>query len=766
MDARFDRPVPIGMAAAEPIMKNFVRLARFAWPYRMRFAVSVACAVVVAGLGFANIGVVYPLLKILFYDQNVQMWVAEQVDTTQNEIATRQARLDALEDVEKWATQGEAGAKALNASYRESEDAMAEATKQLADKRKELNDLEKPLNREKGNDAKFLSKFRRAQGEAEARREELSRSAQLLLKAGDRAGFSERRARLAQDQAKEEVWLRRYQSIEPFVRKYMPDDAFRTLLLLIASVMAIIAVKGVFQFLQDVLVADITQLSLFDIRNLFFRRTMALDLSAFSDQGSAELMARFTNDMDSVAQGFNTVFSKVIREPLRIVFFLGGALWFNWRLTLLALVLVPVSAYCTMRAGKIMKRAMRRSLESMSNIFKILQETFQGIKVVKASTMERYERRRFFQETKSLYKKSIKVAKIDAMSDPVLEFLSMTTIVIALLSGSYLVLRRSLSINLGLFHLQLAARPMQMEDVFMLYTFLAGMADPIRKLANVHSKVQRAAAASDRICALMDRTPQVRDKVGACPLTRHQMRIDFEDVGFAYDGREPVVRGLELTVRHGETIAIVGPNGCGKSTLMNLLPRFWDVNSGSIRIDGHDVRDVHLKSLRGQIAYVTQETVLFEGSISENIAYGTRHATRDQIEAMAKRAYAHTFIMALPNGYDTMIGERGMSLSGGQRQRLALARAMLRNPSILILDEATSAVDIQDEALIRKAIEEFSRGRTTFMITHSLGSLQFADRIVLMNAGRVEAVGTDAELRKTSTLYRRLHEIHFQRESA
>ncbi len=249
-------------------------------------------------------------------------------------------------------------------------------------------------------------------------------------------------------------------------------------------------------------------------------------------------------------------------------------------------------------------------------------------------------------------------------------------------------------------------------------------------------------------------------------LKRHVRSIQFDNVGFSYDGREAVLRGVDLTVRHGETIALVGPNGCGKSTLMNLLPRFYDVQTGAIRIDGHDLRDVQQRSLRSQIGMVLQDTILFEGTVADNLSYGCRQATREQIEAAARRAYAHTFISQFPEGYDTLIGERGSSLSGGQRQRIALARAMLRDPAILILDEATSAVDIQDEALIRKAIEEFARSRTTFLITHNLGSLEFADRIVLMNDGRIEAVGTDAELIRTSTLYRRLHEIHFRRESA
>jgi ABC-type multidrug transport system fused ATPase/permease subunit len=470
--------------------------------------------------------------------------------------------------------------------------------------------------------------------------------------------------------------------------------------------------------------------------------------------------------MESLSQGLNTVLGRVIREPLRIISCLTGALWLNWRLTLLALVLVPVSAATTYRAGKIMKRAVRRSLESMSNIYKILQESLSGIKVVKAFTMERYERRRFFQETKSLYRKSVRVAVIDALSDPVLELLALTTVSIALLSGSYLVLNHRTSLDFGFMQLQLSSKPMAIEDLLTLYALLAGVSDPVRKLANVHSKIQRAAAASDRICSLMDRRPEVVDRIDAPRLPRHKLAIEFRDVTFGYAPEKPVIRGLSLKVRHGETIALVGPNGSGKSTLMNLLPRFWDVQSGSIAIDGQDLREVRLRSLRTQIGMVLQETTLFNDTVANNIAYGNRHIAREAIVEAAKRSYAHQFIGQLPDGYDTVLGEHGVGLSGGQRQRLALARAMLRDPAILILDEATSAVDIQDEALIRRAIEEFVRGRTTFLITHSLGSLHIADRIVLMNEGRIEALGTELELRRSSPLFRRLNEIHFQRDSA
>jgi ABC-type multidrug transport system fused ATPase/permease subunit len=264
----------------------------------------------------------------------------------------------------------------------------------------------------------------------------------------------------------------------------------------------------------------------------------------------------------------------------------------------------------------------------------------------------------------------------------------------------------------------------------------------------------------------MYRNPRIIDRRHAANLPRHRQGIEFDQVAFSYVGGTPVLKGVNLTVRHGETIALVGPNGCGKSTLMNLLPRFWDVDSGAIRIDGHDIREVPIRSLRRQIGMVLQETILFQDTIANNIAYGVPHASRAAIVEAARRAYAHQFILGLPQGYETQVGERGQGLSGGQRQRIALARAMLRDPAILILDEATSAVDIQDEVLIRRAIEEFAQGRTTFLISHNLASIQLADRIVLLNEGRIECMGTDHELKSTSALYRRLHEIHYHRDTA
>jgi ABC-type multidrug transport system fused ATPase/permease subunit len=745
-------------------MKNFARLVRFAWPYRIRFGLSLVCAGLVALLWGANISAVYPLLKILFYEsENCQKWVAQKIVALETEVQTIDSRLEEIAFI------GRAGPPTDHILKNHFVQVHADRKAKLDAVNKLERDLLLPVgldHQHTPQERAELDDLRHELQIAEARLDELNRYSAQLSQNRAATSLVARQESLHKQRAEQSLWIVRYRWLEPWINRYLPHEGFQTLLLLIGLVMTGVAIKGLFLFLQEVFVADVMQLTLFDIRNHFYRRTMALDLSSFGDQGSAELISRFTSDMDSLGQGLNTLMGKVIREPLRAMSCLSIALWLNWRLTCLALILVPVSALTANRAGRIMKRAVRRSLESMSNIYKILQETFQGIVVVKAYTMERNERRRFFVETKSLYKKSVKVATIDALSDPVLEMLALSTVSIALLAGSYLVLKRTIFLNLGVIKLQLASQRMAIEDLLYLYATLAGISDPVRKLANVHSRIQRASAAADRICALMDRQPQVTDKPASIRLPRHRSQVEFDAVGFSYNGRDPILAGLSLSVRHGETIALVGPNGCGKTTLMNLLPRFWDADSGSIRIDGHDIRDVQLRSLRSQIGMVIQETILFEDTIANNIAYGNRHATREAIVAAARRSYAHQFIMALPNGYDTVIGERGLGLSGGQRQRIALARAMLRDPAILILDEATSAVDIQDEALIRKAIEEFARNRTTFLITHSLGSLQFADRIVLMNAGRIEAVGTDGELRRTSPLYRRLHEIHFQRESA
>ena len=705
----------------------------------------------------ANISAVFPLLKILFYSQNAQVWVSDQIRESSVESKVIEARLEEIRRVSDQILHNTIDANQIKETLRSYAD---QELKSRPDLTKALEMSTQPESRVASKPIDPLE-----HRIAEARHNELAGIAIPAL-AKNKGELNRRAEKLSDELSSSNLWNRRYLRIQPVVNSYLPDDGFHTLVGLLCMVMGMVVVKGIFQFFQDVLVADLTQLSLFEIRRQMYRKVLNLDMASFETMPSAELMARFTNDMEMMAQGINTIAGKLIREPLRIVSCLSVAFWLNWRLTLLALIVVPISAVTTARAGKILKKAVRKSLESVSSIYRQLQETFQGIRVVKAYNRERYERHRFYREIKGLYKKSVRVATIDAISDPALELLAISSVCICLLAGSYLVLRETMFLDLGLFRIQLSSKLMSIEDLLTLYAMLAGVSDPIRKLSNVHAKIQRAAAAADRICALMDIEPQVKNLPGATRNVKHTLSIEFDRVSFSYNGRDPIIRDLSLRVRHGETIAFVGHNGCGKTTLMSLLPRFWDAQSGSIRIDGVDTQDMHLTALRGLMGIVTQDTVLFADTVANNLSFGDSKLSREQIIEASKKSYAHQFIMNLPEGYDTVLTDRGSNLSGGQRQRLALARAMLRDPAILILDEATSAVDIEDEALIRRAIEDFARDRTTFIISHSLGTMSCADRIVMMNQGRIEAIGTEDELRRGNPMFRRLHEIHYQRESA
>jgi ABC-type multidrug transport system fused ATPase/permease subunit len=311
--------------------------------------------------------------------------------------------------------------------------------------------------------------------------------------------------------------------------------------------------------------------------------------------------------------------------------------------------------------------------------------------------------------------------------------------------------------------IRMTSEPVEAAALVQLYIALAGLTDPCRKLSNLYGRLQRTCAAADRVFEYLDMPTQVLDAPGSTFLEPCVRSIEFRKVTFTYPrGSEPAIRELDLSIRAGETVALVGPNGCGKSTLVNLLMRFYDVQDGAITIDGRDVRDLKLRSLRRQIGLVTQETALFDDTVFANIAHGDRHASRAAVESAARQAFAHDFIVNLPNGYDTVIGERGGRLSGGQRQRIALARAMLRNPSILVLDEATSAVDVESEVLIQRALEKFRQGRTVVLVSHRLSVLSLVDRVVLLDRGELVAEGSDAELMRTNPAYRRLRDLYFQ----
>jgi ABC-type multidrug transport system fused ATPase/permease subunit len=522
------------------------------------------------------------------------------------------------------------------------------------------------------------------------------------------------------------------------------DTAERFRIFLGVLILALIVnyTRDVFRFVQEYLVETAIARGIIDMRCEMYNVTLRLPMTHFSEKGTTDTMSRFVKDTNELARGQVTLFGKTIAEPAKAIGAVVVAFIFSWQLTLLAMIAGPPTFILIRKFGKRMKRASRKALEGWAAMLGVLEETLTGIRVVKAYTMEGTERKRFFRANRQLFKQQKKIAKIDAAVAPTVEALGITAASAAAALAGWWV------INPGV---------MEASDFIALMGCLAAMFDPLRKLAKVFPRFQRCDAAAARIFEVQDRQ-QEKFIPGAPMLPRHSQSIELRNVSFRYpQAVEDALKDINFKVRAGHTVAIVGPNGCGKTTLVSLIPRLIDPVIGEVLIDGNDISQYSIRSVRRQIGLVTQDTVLFNATIGENIAYGLRRPKDQDVLAAAGKAFVDEFVREMPDGYETMVGERGATLSGGQKQRIAIARAILRDPAILIFDEATSQIDADSEQRIHQAMEQFIQDRTALVIAHRFATVRHADLIIVMSAGRILDVGTHDELLERCELYRHLY---------
>ncbi len=511
---------------------------------------------------------------------------------------------------------------------------------------------------------------------------------------------------------------------------------------LIMIVMLVITlIRCVAKFYQDYLAQKVVQVAINNLRRDAFGHVMNMPIRYFVNEQPSDTVSRLIRDSGAMGNGIKILLGKALREPLNVAFFLAFAMFLNWQLTLVFLGGAPATLWLTVSLGRKMKKATKKTLVSWAQMLTKLQETVVGLKIVKVYNQQDYEKNTFGAINNRLLKQLLKSSRVDAATLPILEVIGMAAGAAAIIVGTHWINKSQLDAT----------------EFFAMLFFLGAAAEAVRKTSDIWNKIQEANAAAERVFSLMDE-PVEFEKQDAVEISPLKDKIEFRNVVFSYPNGKPVLNGVNLTVKAGHTVAIVGPNGSGKTTLANLVPRFYDVDSGSILIDGRDVRDVTLKSLRDQIGMVTQNVVTFNATIAANIAYGKPQATKDEIVNAAKSAFADEFITPLPNGYDTVIGEQGSGLSGGQLQRIIIARAILKNPAILIFDEATSQVDADSEAKIHKAVEKIMQDRTCFIIAHRFSTIINADVIVVMDKGRIIAQGSHEQLAKGCTLYKSLYE--------
>ena len=541
----------------------------------------------------------------------------------------------------------------------------------------------------------------------------------------------------------------------PWIIKDMIDDVLMSkdmlmLNLIAAGILVVMFTRGVFYYGQSYLVSYVGQRVIIDVRSVLFRKFQKMPLSYYDRQQTGTVMSYITNDVSAMQSAIVDNLIELVTESSILIGSLGMMIYLDWKLSLLTLMTIPLVGFAMKIFGRKLKRSSTVIQERAAEITSLLQESISAIRVVKSFVRETYEIRRFEEQNWKNFQAAMKNVKLSSLLTPTVEFLAAIAVTFIVWFGGYEVVNEVITAG----------------ELVAFLTYAVNLANPVKRLSRVYAAIQKAMAAADRVFEVMDLDEKITDVPGAKPLPPIKGEVEFKDITFSYKEGQPALQHISFKAEPGQMIALVGPSGSGKSTIANLIPRFYDVDSGTISIDGHDIRQVTADSLREQIGLVPQETMLFSTTVMENIRYGRLDATDEEVVEAARAANAEEFIKDLPEGYDTKLGERGLNLSGGQRQRLAIARAILKNPRVLILDEATSALDTESEKIVQDALDKLMVGRTSFVIAHRLSTIFNADQIFVVENGQLREHGTHEELLAAGGLYSNLYNIQFRQNEA